>query len=309
MLNLNDLYLFVQVADHRGFAGASRALGMPKSTLAKRIADFEVDLGVRLFQRSSRSFMITEIGQDLYRHAAAVLIEADAAEQMLKGRLAEPSGAVRITTSATVAQMMLAEVLPEIALRYPKIEIILHATDRFVDLIQESFDIAIRAHYRPLPDSDLVQQQVGAAQNHLVAAPAYLQACSALDHPRDLKGCDGLLSGASENASIWSLHNTDGATVDVQPRRRFVSDEPLTLMQAAVAGLGIACLPNGLCVQAIAEGRLHRVWPDWHSRGATTTILTPHRRGQLPSIRAVVDFLAWSLPARILGCRPADTNQ
>jgi DNA-binding transcriptional LysR family regulator len=202
MLNLNDLYLFVQVADHRGFAGASRALGMPKSTLAKRIADFEVDLGVRLFQRSSRSFMITEIGQDLYRHAAAVLIEADAAEQMLKGRLAEPSGAVRITTSATVAQMMLAEVLPEIALRYPKIEIILHATDRFVDLIQEIFDIAIRAHYRPLPDSDLVQQHVGAAQNHLVAAPAYLQACTALDHPRDLNGCVGLLSGASENASI-----------------------------------------------------------------------------------------------------------
>ncbi|GGA59070.1 LysR substrate-binding domain-containing protein [Pelagibacterium lentulum] len=301
MLNLNDLYLFVQVADHQGFAGASRSLGIPKSTLAKRIADFEETLGIRLFQRNSRRFTITEIGQDLYRHAAAVLIEAEAAEQMLKERLAEPSGSVRITTSATVAQMALTEVLPEVALLYPKIEILLHATDRFVDLAQEGFDIAIRAHYRPLSDSDLVQRRVGTAQNQLVAAPTYLQARSPHRYPEDLEGCDGLLGGASDRALIWSLYNRDGAITEVKPRRRFVSDEPLTLMQAAIAGLGIACLPSGLCAQAISEGRLRRILPDWHAQGATTTILTPHRRGQLPSIRVVVDFLARRLPSQLFG--------
>src|SRR3990170_2884020 len=155
MLNLNDLLVFVRVVDHGGFAAASRALGIPKSTLSQRLSALEKAIGVRLVQRTSRSFVVTEIGRDFHRHAAAMLIEAEAAEHVVKGRLAEPSGTVRITASLPIAQFRLAPLLPRLAASYPKIRIMLHVTDRFVDIVQEGFDIAIRHHFAPLPDTDL----------------------------------------------------------------------------------------------------------------------------------------------------------
>ena len=151
MLNLNDLFYFVQIVEHGGLAPAGRALGIPKSTLSKRLLELERDTGTRLIQRTSRSFAVTEIGQDLYRHAAAMMIEAEAAENVIKGRLAEPSGTVRITAAIPTAQNMLADLLPRLAHAYPKVRIVLHATDRFVDIVQEGFDIALRAHRLPLP--------------------------------------------------------------------------------------------------------------------------------------------------------------
>src|SRR5688500_5159137 len=121
MLNLNDLLVFVRVVDHGGFAAASRALGVSKSTLSQRLSALEKSIGVRLVQRTSRSFTVTEIGRDLYRHAAAMLIEAEAAEHVVKGRLAEPSGTVRITASLPIAQYHLAPLLPLLAASFPKI--------------------------------------------------------------------------------------------------------------------------------------------------------------------------------------------
>jgi len=300
MLNLNDLQLFVQVVDHLGFAAASRALTMPKSTLAKRIGDFERELGVRLIQRTSRSFTVTEVGQDLYRHAAAMLIEAEAAEAMLKGRLAEPSGTVRLTSSILMAQMYLADILPAIAFAFPKLQIVLHATDRFVDLVQESFDIAIRIHYAPLLDSDLVSRRIGFSPNYLVSSPGYLEKHSLLRSPHDLAEHDGLLWSTAAKATAWSFSRVGDRPLSVKPRPRFTSDDPVTLLKAAVAGLGIASLPGKMCVEAIEQGRLVRVLPEWDVGGETTTILTPHRRGQLPSVRTVVEFLAERLSRTII---------
>ncbi|HEX8661058.1 MAG TPA: LysR family transcriptional regulator, partial [Brevundimonas sp.] len=130
VLNLNDLQAFVQVVDHGGFTAAGRALGVPKSTLSKRLSDLETAIGVRLVQRTSRSFAVTEIGRDFYRHAAAMLIEAEAAENVVKGRLAEPSGTVRITASLPIAQFRLASLLPRLAASFPKVRIMLDVSDR-----------------------------------------------------------------------------------------------------------------------------------------------------------------------------------
>lgn len=290
MRNLNDFIIFAHVVEHRGFAPASRALNVPKSTLSKRVAELEKTLGVRLINRTSRRFAVTEVGEDFYRHAAAMVIEAEAAEAVVQGRLAEPSGTVRITASVPTAQMTLAGLLPPLAIAYPKMRVVLHATDRFVDLIQEGFDIAVRDHFAPLPDSGLVQRRVATEEVWLVAAPDYLARRGAPAEPGDLDGHDGLLASLSSDG--WTLRGQGDATVPVRPAPRFVADESRVLLEAALSGLGVTALPRKLCRAEIDHGRLVRVLPDWRAGTVTTTLLMPHRRGQLPSVRAVVDFIA-----------------
>ncbi|CAN7339172.1 LysR substrate-binding domain-containing protein [Ensifer adhaerens] len=294
MRNLNDFIVFAHVVDHKGFAPAARALNVPKSTLSKRVAELEKTLGVRLINRTSRRFTVTEIGEDFYRHASAMLIEAEAAEAIVKGRLAEPSGTVRITASVPTAQMMLAGLLPPLAQAYPKMRVMLHATDRFVDVVQEGFDIAVRDHFAPLPDSGMVQRRVANDAILLVAAPAYLENRGHPREPSDLSRHDGLL--ASLTSEGWTMRNDAGVVVRVRPMPRFLADESNVLLEAAVSGLGITALPRKICRAAIEAGSLVRVLADWEAGSVTTTLLMPHRRGQLPSVRAVVDFIVTHLP-------------
>lgn len=298
MLNLNDLYLFVQAVDCQGFARASRQLGIPKATLSKRVAALEKELGARLIQRTSRSFVITDTGQDFYRHAAAMLIEAEAAENSVRGRLAEPSGPVRITASIPTAQLALAPLLPELARTYPKLRIELEATDRFVDVVQEGFDIVLRDHFAKLPDSGLVQRQVCVDPVCLVASPAYLNEFGTPQRPQDLAAHHGLLTATS--ATSWSLipinkniHQNTAANeaVKVSPIPRFTANDTTTLISAVNQGLGITCLPRQLCLAELLSGSFVQVLPEWTAGEVTTTLLVPHRRGMLPSVRTVVDFL------------------
>lgn len=296
MLNLNDLQWFVRVVDHGGFAAAARALEVPKSTLSKRVAQLEATLGVRLIQRSSRVFVVTDTGQAFYRHAAAMLVEAEAAESVVRGLQAEPAGIVRLTASVTTAQLVLAELLPALAARHPRLQVMLHATDRFVDLVQEGFDIGVRDHSAPLPDSDLVQRRVGHEPFYAVASPGYLAAHGGAPvHPRDLAAHDALLLSPAPSAQVWTFLR-DGEAIGVRPVPRFFADEPWTLLRAALAGVGIGCLPRGLCQPDIEAGRLVRLLADFrYGASMTTTLLISHRRGQLPSVRAAVDFLVEGL--------------
>jgi len=297
-MKLNDLYYFVQVVDQGGFSAAARALGLPKSSLSKRIAVLEQDLGARLIQRTTRRLALTEAGQAFHRHAAAALLEAQAAQEAVTSRLAEPRGLVRISASPATVQMGLADILPGLARRYPKIRIALTATHRYVDLIQEGIDIAIRAHRHPLPDSELVQRRLGYAPNYLVAAPSYLAERGHPRQPADLAAHDGIFTDPLAAEAGWRLHQDGAAPVAAHPTARIYADDPHTMAQAALNGLAIANLPHGLCGPAIAAGRLVRLLPAWDAGGATTTLLVPHRRGQLPSVRAVLDYLAETLPGR-----------
>lgn len=292
MLNLNDLQVFVQVVDHGGFTAAGRALNLPKQTLSKRVAELERRAGVRLIQRTSRSFTVTELGDELYRHAAAMVIEAEAAEHVILGRLAEPSGTVRITASVPSVQTRLAPLLPRIALAYPKIRIVLNASDRFVDIVQEGYDIALRTHSAPLPDSDLVQRRLSTEHFLLVASPSYLGDRD-LDSPGQLDGLDGIFSSQDERA--WTLSGPDSAVRSVALVPRYVSNEGAAILSAAVAGLGIGALPTFMCEKDVQSGRLVRVAPAWTAGELVTTLIMPSRRGLLPSVRIVADLLAEQL--------------
>lgn len=298
-IKLNDLFFFVKVVDSHGFAAASRALGIPKSTLSKRVAELEKDLGARLIHRTTRQIGLTEVGEDFHRHAKAALLEAEAAEEVVKSRLAEPRGLVRVSTSMTTVQMVLADLLPELATRYPKIQVSLVTTSRYVDLIQEGIDLAIRAHREPLPDSELVQRRLGYAPNYLVASPSYLSINGNPEQPEDLVSHVGIVPENSCMRFNWALRNSGGEIKVVQPIPKLFTDDPLMIVRGALAGMAIANLPDGLARPHIESGSLMRLLPSWEMEGATTTILMPHRRGQLPSVRAVVEFLAERMVQRM----------
>lgn len=290
MLNLNDLRFFAHAVDSGGFAAAARRLGCPKSTVSKRVAALEEALGAQLLHRTSRRFTLTDVGRDVYDHARAAMIEAEAAEAVVHRRLAEPSGTVRITASVPTAQFQLSHRLPVLARQYPKLRIQLHVTDRFIDLVQDGFDVAVRSHFAPLPDSDLMQKRMNEEPITLVAAPPYVAQRGEPETPEALGDHDGLMTNMT--MKVWRLSDAGGRTVEVAPLPQFYADESVSLMKAAEAGLGVVCLPEAISAQAVREGRLVQVLPAWTAGRVTTTILTPHKRGQLPAVRAVIDFLA-----------------
>lgn len=288
-MNLNDLQFFVQAVENGSFAAAARRLGVPKSTVSKRVGELEARLGARLIHRTSRSFSLTELGRDFFEHARASIIEAENAENVVRTRLGEPSGTVRLTTSVPTAQFTLTPLLDALSARYPKLLLSLHVTDRFVDIVQEGFDIAIRSHQQPLPDSALVQRRLAVHDFHVVAAPAYLKQHGTPVRPADLANHRAIVSSATE--TTWRLRGADGTPRDVSVSPVMAADEPFVLLKAAAAGIGVTVLPTSVCLPAIEDGTLRRVLPDWTVGQIITTILIPHRRGQLPAVRAVVDFL------------------
>lgn len=289
MLNLNDLVLFVAAVENGGFAAASRRLGLPKSTISKRVAELEDALSTRLIHRTSRSFTLTELGRDFYDHARAALIEAEAAEAIVRRRQAEPSGTVRISASVPVAQLDLAAHLPRLARAYPKVRVELDVTDRFVDVLQEGVDIAVRSHFAPLPDSGLVQRQLLVEPIILVAAPGYIDLHGMPQSPAELQDHLGLLTAPS--AGVWQLFDAHGQRAEMSPQQAMVANESVVLIAAAIAALGVVCLPERMCRDAIAASHLVRVLPAWNAGTVTTSLVMPHRRGQLPAVRATVEFL------------------
>ena len=293
LFNLNDLHLFVQAVDSGSFTAAARHLGIPKSTVSKRVAELEARLGVRLIQRTSRSFALTELGREFFQHAQASIIEAEMAEGIVRRHLAEPAGSVRLTASVPTAQFTLTEHLPALAARYPKLRLSVHVTDRFVDIVQEGFDIALRSHRGPLPDSALVQRKLASHPFLILASPDYISTHGQPRRPEELAEHATIMTSLTENQ--WRLYTDHGDEALVSLQSVMAADEPYVLMETVAAGLGITCLPTSVCRKALADGRLVRVLPEWTAGSIETTILMPHRRGQLPAVRAVVDFLAEQL--------------
>ena len=299
--DLNDYYYFVQSVDHGGFSATGRALDIPKSTLSRRVIALESRLGVRLIERTSRRFVLTDVGQEFYRHAQAMLIEAEAAEETVSRRLAEPSGTVRLTCSIGMARF-LADPLTRFLATHPKVNLVQMTTNRYVDLVEEGFDIGIRGHSQPLPDSNLVQRRLTPTLWHAFAAPAHLDREGTPQRPQDLANYAAVALGTRSDEAAWQLYAEDGEHVVVPFVPRLRSDDLETLKTAAIAGLGLVSLPAYVAKEDVSEGRLKRVLPGWVTQSAAEiTLLTPSRRGQLPSVRALIDFLVIEYPQIVGG--------
>lgn len=298
--DLNDHYFFVRSVDHGGFSAAGRALNIPKSTLSRRVIALETRLEVRLIERNSRRFVLTDMGREFYRHAQAMLIEAEAAEDAVTRRLAEPSGTVRLTCSVAMARV-LADPLTRFLVAHPKVNLIQMTTNRYVDIVEEGFDIGIRGHSQPLPDSELIQRRLIMTPWHAFAAPAYIDREGAPKRPQELAEHATLALGTRGDEAVWHLFADDGEEMIVPLRPRLRSDDLETLQIAAVAGLGLVSMPAYMAREEVMQGRLKRILPDWVTTRAVVTLLTPSRRGRLPSVRALIDFLVIEYPRIVSG--------
>jgi DNA-binding transcriptional LysR family regulator len=294
VLDLNDYFYFVQVVDRGGFTAASRILRMPKSTLSHRVQQLEAALGVRLLNRTSRLVRTTDAGEEFYRHAMAMLRAAELAETAIRHRLSEPVGTVRCTAGVATMQYAMRRMIPDFLARYPKIDVVAHAADHFVDIVAENYDVAIRAHTDPLPDSTLVKRTLAPVPWMLFAGSACLDAHGTPQTPGDLRNFPSLFMMRAGVAPAWRLRRSQEAkdefVIPLTPR--LLSDDMTTLKQAAIAGLGLVALPGYICSDDVRSGALRRVLPGWIAEHATFTALLPYRQGLLPSVRVFVDYLA-----------------
>lgn len=290
MQDLNDLYYYAQIVEHGGFAAAARAIGVPKSKLSRRLALLEDRLGVRLIQRSSRRFAVTEIGREYHARCLAMLIEAEAAEQVVAEVRAEPRGLVRLACPVALLAFQFGALFARFMAENPGIELDLESTNRRVDVIAERFDIAIRVRTPPLEASELMLRRLDESTQCLVAAPALVP--RTLASPADLAGLPGLDLGPAHREHAWALDHADGRTARVPYRPRLITDDMAVLREAALAGVGIVQLPTVMVSADLAADRLVRVLPEWRPPSGLVHAVFPSRRGLLPSVRALLDFLA-----------------
>lgn len=292
MQDLNDLYFYVQVVDHGGFAPAGRALGMPKSRLSRRIALLEERLGVRLIQRSTRRFAVTEIGQTYLAHCRAMLVEAEAAQEAIDLTRTDPCGTVRMSCPTALLETRVGPMLAGFMAANPRVDVHLDATNRRVDVIGEGIDLAIRVRPPPLEDSDLVMRVLAERSQCLLAAPALLQAHGLPTTPADLPHLPSLDLGQPQHEHVWHLHGPDGAQASIHHRPRLVTRSMMTLRTAAVAGIGVVQLPHMMVTAELAAGQLVPVMPEWAPRSEIIHAVFPSRRGLLPAVRALIEHLA-----------------
>jgi DNA-binding transcriptional LysR family regulator len=231
-----------------------------------------------------------------------MLREAELAETAIRHRLSEPAGILRCTAGVATIQFAMRDIVADFLDRYPKVDVVAHATDEYVDIVGENYDVAIRAHSEPLPNSTLVQRTLTPAPWFLFAGAAYLDAEGPLETPRELAKRRSLFMMRTGVKPIWRLRSSTrrGEEVVLPLTPRLLIDDMLSLKQAAIAGLGIVALPGYVCREDVKSGALRRVLPDWIAGDSALTALIPYRQGLLPAVRAFIEHLAAELPKSVL---------
>lgn len=289
--DFNDLYLYAQVVEHGGFTAAGRAIGLPKSKLSRRVGLLEERLGVRLLQRSTRRFAVTEIGQEYYRHCVAMLVEAEAAQEAIDRSRSEPQGIVRLSCSPTLVCFQIGDMVARFMTANPRVSVHLESTSRRVDLIGEGLDMAIRVRFPPIEESDYVMRVLGDSAQRLVASPGLLASLQRPSVPADLSNLPSLDFGPAHREHAWQLHGPDGAVVAARHVPRLITDDIAQLRSAALLGVGVAQLPSIVIDTDIESGALIDILPGWRPRSGIVHVVFPTRRGLLPAVRGLVDHL------------------
>ena len=282
-LDIEELRTFVEVADAGGVSPAARRLGVSKSIVSRRLGRLEAELGVQLLARTTRGAALTEAGSTFRDHAARACAEIDQARETIRPD-GDLRGRLRVAVPISFGPTHFAAVFAEMARRHQQLHIHTSYTDRFVDLIAEGFDCAIRIGY--LQDSNLVARCVGPIHGRLVASPDYIEAHGSPETPEELLTHPALMQGTE----AWQFMDGD-KIVTVRLQGRFKADNGTALVAAAVAGLGIAWLPDGLTDQHITSGALVPVMTRYPPPAAGIYVVRPP--GQHPSrkVRVLTEML------------------
>lgn len=297
--DLNDLFYFAQVVESGGFAAAGRRLNLPKSKLSRRVALLEERLGVRLLQRSTRKFSVTEIGRDFYRHCVAMQMEAQAAQDVIDNARSEPQGVLRVSAPISLLHMRLGAMIAEFLARHPRLCIHVEAVNRRVDVIAEGIDVALRVRIPPFDEEDLVIRTLGTGGGWLVGSPAQLEREGHPRVPNDLRPMAGISMTRPSGHYSWDLDDQAGERVAIPFQPRLVTDDMMSLRSSALSGIGLVILPQYMVATDVEEGRLVRLLPGWSTPIGYLQAAFPSRRGLVPAVRLFIDFLAeeFSRPA------------
>ncbi|MDH2326602.1 LysR family transcriptional regulator [Cereibacter sp. SYSU M97828] len=283
-MEIEDLQTFVVVADAGGVSAAARRLGLSKSIVSRRLFRIEAELGTQLLVRTTRGAALTEAGETFRDHAARAVAELDSAREAilpdgdLRGRL-------RIAMPLTFGPTHFASVLAQMARRHPRLHIHTSFSDRFVDLIGEGFDCAIRVGY--LPDSNLIAKRVGPLSGKLLASPSYIEAHGTPQRPEEVPRHQAVMQGTE----AWQFVDGD-RIVSVQPQGSFKADNAAALATAAAAGLGIGWLPDCITHDFIADGRLVPIMTAHPPPEAAIHVVRPPGRHPSRKIRVLTQMMA-----------------
>jgi DNA-binding transcriptional LysR family regulator len=282
-VDIEELQTFVEVADAGGISPAALRLGVAKSIVSRRLFRLEAELGVQLLARSTRGASLTEAGATFRDYAARVCAEIDAAREIVLPA-GELRGRLRIAAPLSIGPTHFAPALAEMASRHPQLQIQTCYSDRFVDLIAEGYDCAIRVGY--LPDSNMVARRIGPIYGKLVASPDYVKARGSPETPEALANHEALMQGTE----AWQLMDGD-KIITVRPHGRFKADNGTALVAAAVAGLGIAYLPDWLTYEHVARGTLVPVMTRHPPPPAGAYVLRPPGQHPARKIRVLTELL------------------
>ena len=287
------MIVFAKVVEANSFSEAARRLGQSKSAISKQVAGLEDRLGARLLNRTTRRLSVTEVGAALYERCARIAAEVEAAEQVVTHLHAAPRGTLRVNAPMSFGHLHLAPAIPAFLDRYPEVAIDLTLNDRFVDLVDEGFDLAIRV--ARLNDSSLVARKLAPERVVVCAAPSYVARRGAPQAPADLTAHDCIVYAQPSPQDQWSFVDREGRRSAVAVRGRLQANNGDAIRAALLAGAGVGRLPTFLVGADICEGRLVRLLPEYDSvfEGGVYAIY-PHSRHLSPKVRAFVDFLVES---------------
>jgi len=289
--DLNDLRLFSEVVERGSFTAAARALGLQTSKLSRRVRALEEELGVRLLNRTSRRLSLTETGRQFQQHCLALVAEARAAKEIVDQTRTEPQGTVRISCPVGLLNSGVAEIIARYLADHPQVQVLVDATNRRADVIEEGLDFAIRVRQPPLEDTDLAVRQLGLSTLILVASPTLIKRHAAPASIDSLKEWPTIANSNASEKYTWHLVDEQGQSVLLQHRPRLATDDMTSLRKAATLGLGVAMLPRDLVEEELRTGRLQRVLPNLSSRTALVHAIFPTRRGMVPAVRQLLDAL------------------
>ncbi|WP_433931638.1 LysR family transcriptional regulator [Sorangium cellulosum] len=292
--NLNEILVFMAVVDEGSFIAGGRAMGLTRSAAGKAVNRLEDRLGVRLLNRTTRALSLTDEGRVFYDRCLQILAAVDDAEASVAGRSGTPRGLLRLTVPDAFGRLVVLPLLRKYLEAWPELQVEVSFTDRLADIVEEGFDLAVRIGEAP-PDTRLVSRLVARYRAVLCASPSYIAERGEPRSLDDLAGHDCLIFSSRNRRQSWRFVGDDGAWVKAQGPGRLRLDSGEAIRDAAVAGLGVAFLPDFLVAKDLAAGRLQQVLPDVEAEDVKIVTIYPTRRLLEPRVRRFIDLMVEEL--------------
>lgn len=290
MDTLTRMRAFIDVVEAEGFSAAARRTGRSKALLSKYVRELEDDLGALLLNRTTRQFSLTEAGHTYYRSASDILKEIDNLSDLVREGNADLKGRLRLSVPRTFCDAEVGQSLIDFAKQYPDVSLEIVAEDRFVDLIEEGFDLAIRV--TRLEDSGMIARKLSDFRSYACATADYVARYGPLDHPLQLAGKPFIIDTNTRSHNNIRFRDTDGSPISVAVSGPIEVNSPQATLRAAKAGLGVAVIPDFIAKPSIDSGELVTLFDDYITRDRGIYAVYPHRRYLPAKVRIFVDFLS-----------------